>query len=73
MFFILSNNFSKVSSKSHNFNIQQKNITHSIMANKIGRVHKLGKQNRKQLDKNTRIKLRIWVGMEDMSSFYGVW
>ena len=29
-------------SKSHNFNIWKK-ITHSIMANKVGRVHKLGR------------------------------
>ena len=40
------NLFLKLSSKSHNFNIWQKNIMHSIMANIIGQVQKLGKQNR---------------------------
>ena len=38
--------FSELSSKYHHFNICQKNITHSIRANRIGEVHKLVKQNR---------------------------
>ena len=59
----------EVLSKSHNFNIWQKNITHSIMANRIIRVHKLGKQNRNWPDITARIKPRIWVGMENMSLF----
>ena len=39
IFFIRSNDFTKVSSKSHHFNLWQKIITHSIMANRISRVH----------------------------------
>ena len=34
------------------------------MANRIGQVHKLGKQNRKQPDMNIRGKMRILFGME---------
>ena len=43
IFFVLSNNIFKILSKSHNLHIWQK-ITNFIMANRIGGVHKLGKQ-----------------------------
>ena len=47
--------FSKLSSKSHHFNIWQKIITNLIMADRIGRYHKLGKQSRKRPDMNSNI------------------
>ena len=44
-----------LSSKSHHFKIWQENITHSIIANIIVLVHKLGKHNRKRPDMTNNI------------------
>ena len=47
--------FLELSSNSHSINIWQKNVTHSIMANRIGRSHKVDKQNINWSDMTTNL------------------